>query len=301
MRYFLKGRALFIRGAFTMLGPGVEGKDEDGTIAHISTITLAHLPPPYTQEKTDFIFETLLRKNGYKDDALCLPVTTPIDHLCVFAYDGIVVFILTRPGMAEEPPGPVTAIVCSREPFPVTGLRTLQATAKEAVKNAFTIAGYPDDESERDAVFICCETMEESPGLHERLTRAQALISETITYGIPETWAVSETKLPRKPAFYIHCSIGGDRWSRWNPDGCPYYPCHPSCENQRCDFCYCPFYPCGDESLGKWLERENRGRIWSCEGCTLVHVPAVADYLTTHPEASIEELKIIRKKGNKNE
>ncbi|WP_062399841.1 cysteine-rich small domain-containing protein [Methanogenium cariaci] len=120
----------------------------------------------------------------------------------------------------------------------------------------------------------------------------------------PETWTATETPFHRKPAFYIHSSIGGDRWSQWNPDGCPPYypPCHPSCEGQRCDFCYCPLYPpCGEESLGKWLERENGGNIWSCEDCTLVHEPAVADYLTLHPEASVEELIDIRKKGKNQE
>ncbi len=300
MRYFLRGGALFIRGAFTMLRPGVQGLIEDGTITDISTIVAFNLLQINTKENTDedndSIFETILRKNGYNNDALCLPVTIPIDRLCVFAYDGIMVFIFADPGMAEEPPEPVTIIVCSREPLPAADIRTLQVTAEEAVRSAFTRAGYPDVPPGRDAVYICCENTDESPNLRARLTRAQALVSETIVYGIPKAWTANETTPERRPAFSIHCSIGGDRWSRWDPDGCPYYPCHPSCQDQRCDFCYCPLYPCGDESLGKWLERENRGRIWSCEGCTLVHAPAVADYLTAHPEASLEELKMIQKK-----
>lgn len=303
MRYFIKDGAFFIRGAFTMLRAGVqrEGKGEEGTLAHISTIIANHLPQSNTKEQNDLIFEALLRKNGYKEGAFTLPVTTPIDRFCIFAYDGIMIFILAALGRAEGAPGTVTTIIYSREPFSVPGLRTLQATAEEAVQKAFTTAGYPDGHSERNSVFMCFEGMQESPNLHERLSRAQTLISETIAYGIPEIWAVSETKLPRIPAFYIHSSINGDRWSRWNPDGCPYYPCHPSCAGQRCDFCYCPLYPCNDESLGKWLERENQGRIWSCEGCILVHVPAVADYLTAHPEATLEELTLLRKKGKENE
>ncbi|WFN34404.1 hypothetical protein L1S32_11265 [Methanogenium sp. S4BF] len=301
MRYFLRDGALFIRGAFTMLMPCMHDKAEDGTITHISTIIAAHLPQTNTKEDTDFILETLLRKNGYDTDALSLSVTVPIDRLCIFAYDGIMVFILACPGAAKEPPGPVTIIVCSREPLPEAGLRTLQLTAEEAMHNVFTSAGYSEAQSGRHTVLICCEEREESPNVHERLARAQTLVSETITYGIPETWTVSGTQFPRTPAFYIHSSIGGDRWSRWDPEGCPYYPCHPSCHDQRCDFCYCPLYPCGDESQGKWLERENHGRIWSCEGCTLVHAPAVADYLKTHPEASLEELKQIRKKGKNSE
>ncbi|KAF1078984.1 cysteine-rich small domain-containing protein [Methanogenium sp. MK-MG] len=301
MRYFLRDRALFIRGAFTAVMSGTQDTDRDGRITHISTIIATHLPRTNTKEDTDFVIGSLLRKSGYVADAVSLPVPVTIDRLCIFAFDGIMVFILARPDQPGERPDPVTIIVCCREPVPESGLRTLLATAEEAIHQAFISAGYPAAEPETDSVLICCEETKESPDVHERLARAQALVSGTIAYGLPETWTVSEMQFQRKPAFYIHSSIGGDCWSRWNPDGCPYYPCHPSCEGQRCDFCYCPLYPCGDESQGKWLERENGGRIWSCEGCILVHTPTVADYLTRHPEASLEELKNVLKKEKNNE
>lgn len=300
MRYFLRDGTLFIRGAFTMLRQDALNAEE-GTITHISTIIAADLPHTNTKEDNDSFFDTILRNNGYDADALSLPVTIPPDRVCIFAYDGIMVFILAQPGTTEELPAPVTIMVCSREPLPEAGLKTLQMTAEEAVRTAFIRAGYPAGESGKNTVLIFCEETEESPDVHERLTRAMALVSQTIQYGIPETWAAAEIKNQRKPAFYIHSSIGGDRWSRWDPAGCPYYPCHSSAHEQRCDFCYCPLYPCGDESQGKWLERENSGRIWSCEGCTLVHAPVVADYLTRHPEASLEELKVILKKGKNSE
>jgi len=301
MRYFLRDGALYIRGAFTAVMSGTQDSAGDGSITHISTIITARLPRNNTTEDIDSFFKSHLRKNGYDTDAVGLPVTIAVDRLCIFAFDSIMVFILARLGMPGERPDPVTIIVCCREPVPESGLRAILVTAEEAIHQTFITAGYPAAEQRTDSVLICCEETEESPDVYERLARAQALVSETIAYGIPETWAASETAFHRKPAFYIHSSIGGDRWTRWNPDGCPYYPCHPSCEDQRCDFCYCPLYPCGDESQGKWLERENGGRIWSCEGCTLVHTPAVADYLIQHPEASLEELKNIQKKGKNNE
>ncbi len=300
MRYFLRDRALFIRGVFTAVMSGTRETDRDSRITHISTIIATHLPQTNTKEDADSYIENLLRESGYDTDAVILPVPNHIDQLRIFAYDGIMVFVLARPGKQGERPAPVTIIVCCREPLPEAGLRTLLVTASEAIHQAFITAGFPD-ESEKDVALICCEETEELPDVHERLARAQALVTETIAYGIPETWAASETQVLRKPPFYIHSSIGGERWTRWNPDGCPYYPCHPSCEGQRCDFCYCPLYPCGDESQGKWLERENSGKIWSCEGCTLVHEPTVADYLIRHPEASLEKLKYIRKKGKDNE
>ncbi len=301
MRYFLRDGALYIRGTFTAVMSGTRCSAEDGSITGISTIVAAHPAQTNTKQNIDSFFKRHLRKYGYDTDAVSLPVTTHIDHLCIFAFDGIMIFILARPVRPGVCPDPVTIIVCCREPVPESGLRLLLVTAKEAIHKAFITAGYPDADHTTDSVLVCCEETEESPDVYERLARAQTLVSETMRYGIPETWAVSETPSQRKPPFYIHSSIGGDRWSRWNPDGCPYYPCHPSCEGQRCDFCYCPLYPCSDESQGKWLERENGGRIWSCEGCTLVHTPAVADYLIRHPEASLEELKHIRKKGKNNE
>ena len=295
MRYFLREGALFIRGAFTAVMSGTQETGKESRITHISTIIATHLPHTNKKEDNESVISDILRKNGYDTDAIFLPVPNR-SQPCVFAYDGIMVFVLTMPGQKREHPGPVTIIVCCREPLPEVSIRTLLDTAEEAMHQAFFEAGF-SAESVSNNLLICCEETEESPDLNERLARAQTLISETIAYGIPETWVVNETPFHRKPPFYIHSSIGGERWTRWNPDGCPYYPCHPSCKDQRCDFCYCPLYPCGDESQGKWLVRENSGKIWSCEGCTLVHEPIVADYLIKHPEASLEELKYIRKKG----
>ncbi|MDK2891622.1 aminotransferase class I/II-fold pyridoxal phosphate-dependent enzyme [Methanohalophilus sp.] len=59
---------------------------------------------------------------------------------------------------------------------------------------------------------------------------------------------------------------------------CPYYPCH--FQGQDCTFCFCPFYPCGNERTGgKWVERSSGGKVWSCEGCNIVHLPDVAKKL----------------------
>ena len=77
-------------------------------------------------------------------------------------------------------------------------------------------------------------------------------------------------------------------------EGCPYYPCH--FPGQRCDYCYCPCYPCADEELGEWVESSNGDRVWGCAGCTLLHVPAIADYVKRNPEATLAELKRLRER-----
>ncbi|MDD1719319.1 MAG: cysteine-rich small domain-containing protein, partial [Methanoregulaceae archaeon] len=88
--------------------------------------------------------------------------------------------------------------------------------------------------------------------------------------------------------------FGGEHWVEWNPEGCPYYPCH--FEGQRCDYCYCPFYPCREEDLGQWVEGSGGGQVWNCSRCTLLHEPEVASYLKRNPEAALGELRAVRKK-----
>ncbi|WP_062399843.1 hypothetical protein [Methanogenium cariaci] len=117
MRYFLRDQALFIRGAFTAITPGTRDTAKDSSITRISTIIATHLPQTNTPEDTYFVIGNLLRKHGYAPDAVSLPSSIPIDRLRIFAFDGIMVFILA--GLAEpggRPPDPVTIMVCCREP-----------------------------------------------------------------------------------------------------------------------------------------------------------------------------------------
>ncbi len=57
---------------------------------------------------------------------------------------------------------------------------------------------------------------------------------------------------------------------------CGYYPCHFL--GQDCTFCFCPFYACSDERTGgEWIDSAIGGKVWSCEHCTLLHQPKVAE------------------------
>ncbi|MHC1631004.1 MAG: glycerophosphodiester phosphodiesterase family protein [Methanotrichaceae archaeon] len=76
------------------------------------------------------------------------------------------------------------------------------------------------------------------------------------------------------------------------PGECEYYPCHHF-EGQDCTHCFCPLYPCKDPELGKFIRTKRGKRLWSCVNCTLVHKPAVAKYLTEHPDATTKELKAV--------
>ncbi|WP_201770294.1 threonine-phosphate decarboxylase CobD [Methanococcoides methylutens] len=65
----------------------------------------------------------------------------------------------------------------------------------------------------------------------------------------------------------IECAASGEPASR---NTCEYYPCHFQC--QDCTFCFCPFYPCEDPRTGgSWIESTTGSKVWSCEGCTIIH------------------------------
>ncbi len=59
---------------------------------------------------------------------------------------------------------------------------------------------------------------------------------------------------------------------------CSYYPCH--FHGQDCTFCFCPFYTCNDvRTGGEWINSATGGKVWSCEHCTLMHQPQVAEHV----------------------
>jgi len=62
----------------------------------------------------------------------------------------------------------------------------------------------------------------------------------------------------------------------WDPGECGYRPCH--FPGQDCRLCLCPFYPClkGDTG-GRFVVSRKGGMIWSCEGCSWIHLPEVAE------------------------
>jgi adenosylcobinamide hydrolase len=158
-------------------------------------------------------------------------------------------------------------------------------------------AGKP--ESLHDTLVVACE----GEIVHEDASPRSVVglrIGEAVRFGAR---MVMERKLSSgapggRPSFFIFSRYQGDHWAEWVPENCPYYPCH--FPGQWCDFCYCPFYPCGDESLGQWVESSAKNDlVWNCSRCTLLHEPAIADYLLAHPEATLRELKARKKQERK--
>ncbi|MFZ1126667.1 cysteine-rich small domain-containing protein, partial [Methanoregula sp.] len=54
-----------------------------------------------------------------------------------------------------------------------------------------------------------------------------------------------------------------------------------------------------NEELGEWSESSTNGRVWNCSRCTLLHEPAIADYLKKYPDAPLAELVRLKEKPKK--
>jgi adenosylcobinamide hydrolase len=301
MRYYLRDSTLFVRGRFLAASTGIQGG-----IRRVSTI-LSHTVPPGWDEPEPFRELTLqVTRAGMGPDYFGLLTAVSMKNLCVLSYGTLTVFITAgvsnpNPDLRPEEDGggepahTINIILHSREGMSEGALLESIITATGAKAEALHSMGYPFTGTTTDAVIVACE----GEGVHRYAGTGTDLgkrIYQAVLHGVPEALKRHEGDVAReRPSFFIFSRYGGDHWVEWMPEDCPYYPCH--FPGQRCDFCYCPLYPCLDEELGQWMESSSGGRVWNCSRCTLVHEPGVADYLTSHPEASLAELRAVQKRS----
>lgn len=288
MRYYLENNTLFIRGSFRASSTGISGG-----LRSVSTLLNHATHPGLTEEDGRRELEFAAARAGIRTDFLGIVTPGTLHQPCVLQYDFITVFITA--GSSTGPKvtsGPVNIIITSGEGLSdaaLLGLIRVSSEAKaEVLKDeGLIVSGTPDD-----AVIVACEG-EETHHSAGRATDAGMRVRDAILYGLREALR-REGGIVRwnHPLFFIFSRFKGDHWVEWNPENCPYYPCHFA--GQRCDFCYCPLYPCGDESLGQWVESSNGGKVWNCSRCTLLHEPDIADYLKKYPDANKDELKRLR-------
>ncbi len=290
MRYYLDTTTLFVRGAFRAASTGISGG-----IRSVTTLFNHTVPADWDHTGPEKEIELVAAAAGTGQDVLGLLTAVPISTLCVFQYDFITVFVTA--GIRQEPPAgehtsdTINIIVCSSEGMEDSALLETIMVATEAKAEAL-LAGGRVSGTPTDAVIAACEG-----GVRYRyagrITEPGRRVRDAVLKGVPEALRRYESGLPQEPAFFIYSRFEGGHWVEWSPHNCPYYPCH--FPGQRCDFCYCPFYPCKNEELGEWSESSSNGRVWNCSRCTLLHEPAVADYLKHYPDASLEELERYRK------
>lgn len=290
MRYFIRDSTLFIRGVFTAASTGIAG----GT-GKISTIVNHTVPLDFDHSNPEKYLELLVAGEGFSRDYYGLLTAVEMKDLCVLHYDFITVFI-TAGVSNPNPQGPntINIVVYSSESLSEGALLETIITATEAKAHALRDMGFSFTGTSTDAVVVACEGEGVGHMYAGTLTEVGQRVYECVIFGVKEALKRHEGKIERaEPSLFIFSRYGGDHWVEWAAENCPYYPCH--FEGQRCDFCYCPFYPCRDEELGAWVESSSGGTVWSCQNCILVHLPDVSDYLKKYPEASLEELKSLRK------
>lgn len=292
MRYYQADRSLIFRGAFRACSTGV-----DESIREVRTLMLT---PPHSSDsyRPEWEIEKSALRHGLNPHTtLGLINTEDVFPLCIFKYNQITIFLSRdRQHLNQDSQGSVdrityrphlSIICCISEILADHTLLEILAGIQEEKTLACIHAGY-QEHSIRGGVIVASEH-----GSVRTEVNPLPVILETIHYAISQVLDpdfFTEGKGRDEPLFFIHTTIGGDRWIRWKKGGCPYYPCH--FKGQRCDLCYCPLYPCEDEQLGEWATgSRSGGKVWSCVPCTLNHQPAVVQHLRRNPEASVTELK----------
>ena len=294
MRYFIRDTTLFLRGRFRAASTGI-----NGGIADVTTI-LNHTVPRDFDDNPPRYLDLLTARHGLSREYFGLLTAVRMRHLCVLQYDFVTVFItagVTNPTRHDpDSPHTINIIVYSREGMSDAALLETIITTTGAKAQALHDLGYDFPGTTTDAVAVACDRDTASAHTYAgTLTEVGRRVHAAVLYGVPEALARQQGKVRRsEPSFFIYSRYGGDHWVEWQKEGCPYYPCH--FPGQRCDYCYCPYYPCVDEELGEWVESSGGGRVWGCAGCTLLHVPEVADYVKRNPEATLAELKRLRDK-----
>jgi adenosylcobinamide hydrolase len=293
MRYFLSNNTLFLRGDFTAASTGV-----NGGLRKVATIFNHTVPEDFSHENPGAAMDALVARQGFFGDYFGLLTAVPMHHLCILQYDFVTLFVtagISHPN--REGPHTVNIIACMSQGLSSGALLETILTVTTAKAAALHARGYPFSGTTTDAVIAACEG-EVEHRYAGTLTEAGKRLYAASFSGVQEALRRHLGEVTRDaPSFFVYSRYGEDHWVEWTPVGCPYYPCH--FEGQRCDYCYCPFYPCRDPSLGQWVESSHGGQVWNCADCTLLHEPRVAEHLKRYPEASLAELKKVRKKKSR--
>lgn len=290
MRYYHTRDTLFVRGPFRGASTGI-----DGGIREISTVFNHTVPENFDHADPPRYLRELVASTGLGANFFGLLTAVQMRCLCIMQYDFVTVFVtagVTNPNPDPNLPHTINIIVTSREGLSDSALLETIITVTEAKAQALRSLGYEFTGTTTDAVAVACEgeTVHTYAGTFTEVGRR---VYASVLRGVQEALARQQGRVAReKPSFFIFSRYEGEHWAEWQPEGCPYYPCH--FPGQVCDFCYCPFYPCKDKSLGDEIESSSGGTVWSCSRCTLLHEPEVAAYLRRNPEASLTELKKYR-------
>lgn len=289
MRYYQVNGTLIVRGAFRALTAG------SGSSVRNATSFLIHptLLSPDTRREEWEIEKSALQNGLSPKRSIGLINSGSVHSMSICRYDRVTVFFSAGTSGSGKSALNISIICIISGRIADQDLLNARNVLIEAKNQALMADSSGSVSNTGDIIIGCEETKLQKHG--EEKTPLRAIIAETIRYGISEivtrnTIVSSKIQKYSESHFFIHTSIGGEKWIEWQKRDCPYYPCH--FKGQRCELCYCPLYPCEDENLGEWTSgSRSGGQVWSCAPCTLNHQPAVVRHLRRNPEASVLELK----------
>ena len=228
MRYYLTEDTLIIRGTFHSCSTGT-----GGGVRNVTSLLNHTVSDALSSSEPDQIVENVARRAGLSPaSAFGLLTAVPINRLCIVRYDSLTVFITAGithpdPGRRENynpssdlctTPGTINIICCVTGGMTDQGLLDAIITVTEAKSLALVNLeghGHVFAGTLTDAVIIAAEG-EGTVRYAGSATSIGRRIHEAVLFGLPRALENSvrdaSTVPPSRPVFFIHSTIGGDRW-----------------------------------------------------------------------------------------
>ncbi len=302
MHYYIRPDALIFCGTFRAVSSSVSGGSSD-----VSTLLSISIPAGFSKNAAQYRFFS---------PEFGLMTVVPVNNTCIVQYDEVTAFATAAVSDRNQT---VNLIVVSSLPMTNSTLLDALMTVTEAIVKVLTKRRIGSACLSTDAAIITAEkmpgpTLEFAGPLTDIGKRIHLAVTFALTEalarfdnyllsngGISHGWATGKySALSRlqRPSYFVYSRYGGDHWTEWLPEGCPYHPCHHFPE-QVCTFCYCPLYPCWDTEFSERIDTP-RGKIRSCQDCRFIHGLEVEHHLWWNPEAGITELKGARNRVSGN-
>ncbi len=210
MRYFFRGKTLFVRGDFRAASTGV-----NGGLRKVTTLFNHTVDSTFDHDDPLRPMEEIAAGMGFSRDFFGLLTAVPIRTSCILHYDFITLFVTA--GVTDPNPGSagtINIIVHSAEGLSDGALLETILTATTAKADALRALGHPFSGTITDAVVAACE----GPPCHTyagTATEAGRRIYHAAFRGVQEALARHEGTGREKSSLDVHLlalrgrSLGG--------------------------------------------------------------------------------------------
>jgi adenosylcobinamide hydrolase len=303
MRYYVKDHTLVVRGEFDGISTGVGGGRR-----RVRSVVNHEVGKDYHSDDPGQHLDEVAAAVGAGSPYFGFLTAVAMKNLCVVRDPFVTAFItagISNPCHDPGVPGTINAVIVVHGRMSEGALASAIITATEAKAKALFEMGLEFTGTTTDAVAVLCEERETGIGevpFYEYSGTATEIghsiyrcVKKGVAEGIKRQHNIGGPHNSR--LFVLALYDTGPCWIEYPSDRhgkgkCPYYPCH--FEGQECTHCFCPLYPCEDPELGSWIESSRGYPVWTCTDCLLLHDKRAVEYLTEHPDASVEDLKKAR-------